>query len=82
MKALFYCYDQDPLGFCFLVQIRAFVIQSSLGQPNLNMKRKTKRILVVVVKRRASLFSRLRACLHGSRGPQVGEVTRLGGVKK
>ena len=23
-----------------------------------------------------------RACLHGSGGPQVGEVTRLGGVKK
>ena len=24
----------------------------------------------------------LRACLHGGGGPQVGEVTRLGGVKK
>ena len=24
----------------------------------------------------------VRACLHGSEGPQVGEVTRLGGVKK
>ena len=24
----------------------------------------------------------VRACLHGSAGPQVGEVTRLGGVKK
>ena len=24
----------------------------------------------------------LRACLHGGRGPQLGEVTRLGGVKK
>ena len=24
----------------------------------------------------------IRACLHGSGGPQVGEVTRLGGVKK
>ena len=23
-----------------------------------------------------------RACLHGSGGPQVGEVTRLGGVKR
>ena len=23
----------------------------------------------------------LRACLHGGGGPQVGEVTRLGGVK-
>ena len=25
--------------------------------------------------------SGLRACLHGGRGPQIGEVTRLGGVK-
>ena len=25
---------------------------------------------------------RKRACLHGGGGPQVGEVTRLGGVKK
>ena len=24
----------------------------------------------------------MRACLHGGGGPQVGEVTRLGGVKK
>ena len=28
------------------------------------------------------LVSQLRACLHGSGGPQVGETTRLGGVKK
>ena len=27
------------------------------------------------------LVSQLRACLHGSGGPQVGEITRLGGVK-
>ena len=26
--------------------------------------------------------SSLRACLHGGGGPQVGEVTRLGEVKK
>ena len=25
---------------------------------------------------------RLRACLHGGGGPQVGEVTRLGGVTR
>ena len=25
---------------------------------------------------------RLRACLHGDGGPQVGEVTRLGGVTR
>ena len=47
MMASFYYYDQDPSGFCFLVQIRAFVIQTSLGLSNLHMKRK---ILVVVVK--------------------------------
>ena len=46
----FYYYDQNSLGFCFLVQIRAFVIQTSLGLQNLNMKGKMKRILVVVVK--------------------------------
>ena len=26
------------------------------------------------------LLGRLRACFHGGGGPQVGEVTRLGGV--
>ena len=48
----FYYYDQNPSGFCFLVQIRAFVIQTSLGLQNLNMKGKTKRILFVLVKLR------------------------------
>ena len=32
------------------MQIRAFVIETSLGLPNENMKGKSKRILVVVVK--------------------------------
>ena len=36
----FYVYYQNPLGFCFLLQIRAFVIQISLGLPNLKMKEK------------------------------------------
>ena len=36
-------------GFCFLVQIRAFAIKTSPGLPNLNIKEKTKWILVVVV---------------------------------
>ena len=27
----FYFYDQNPSGFCFLLLIRAFVIQTSLG---------------------------------------------------
>ena len=45
-----FCYwDQNRSGFCFLVQISAFVILTSLGLPNLNMKGKTKRILVVLV---------------------------------
>ena len=41
---------KNPSGFCFLVQIKDFVIQTSMGLQNLNMKGKTKRILVVVVK--------------------------------
>ena len=27
-------YDQNPSGFCFLVKIRAFVFETSLGIPN------------------------------------------------
>ena len=50
MMTLFYYHDQNPSGFCFLVQIRSFVIETSLGLQNLNMK--MKRIVVVVVKRR------------------------------
>ena len=46
----FYYYDQNPSGFCFLVLVRAFVIQTSLGLQNLNMKGKMKRILVKVLK--------------------------------
>ena len=45
----FYYYDQNLSGFCFLVLIKALVIQTLLGLQNLNMKGKTKRILVVVV---------------------------------
>ena len=50
MMTSFYYYDQNPSGVCFLVQIKAFVIQTLLGLPNLSVKGKTKRILVVVVK--------------------------------
>ena len=49
MMTSFYSYDKNPSGLCFLVQIRAFVIETSLGLPNKNMKGKTKRILVVAV---------------------------------
>ena len=45
--ASFYYYDQSPLGFWFVVQIRTFLIKTSLGFPNLNMKGKTKSILAV-----------------------------------
>ena len=48
MMTSFYYYDQNPLGF-FLVQIRSSVINLA-GITNLNMKGKTKRIVVVVVK--------------------------------
>ena len=50
--ASFYYYDRNPSGYCFLVQITAFVNETSLGLPNLKMKGKTKWILVLVVKRR------------------------------
>ena len=32
----FYCYDKNPSGLCFLVQIRAVVIETSLGLQNKN----------------------------------------------
>ena len=41
--ASFYYYDQNPSGFCFLVQIRAFAIPTSLGLQNLNMKGKNEK---------------------------------------
>ena len=49
MKSFSY-YGQNPSGFSCLVQIAAFVIYTSMGLPILNMKGKTKRILVVEVK--------------------------------
>ena len=50
MTSIYYYDEQDLSGFRFLVLIRAFVIQTSLGLQNLNMKGKKKRILVEVVK--------------------------------
>ena len=35
-----------------------------------------------VLRELSQLRPSLRACLHGGGGPQVGEITRLGGVKK
>ena len=43
MMASFYYYDQNPSGFCFLVQIRALVILSSLGLPNFKSERKNEK---------------------------------------
>ena len=48
--ASFYYNYQNPSGFCFLMLIRAIVFCSPLGLQNINLKRKTKWILVVVVK--------------------------------
>ena len=48
--ASFYYNYQNPSGFCFLMQIRAILLCSPLELQNLNLKRKTKWILVVVVK--------------------------------
>jgi len=47
MMTSFYYFDHNPSEVCFLVQIR---IPNSNSLPNLNMKGKTKRILVIVVK--------------------------------
>ena len=38
----FYCCEHNPPGFGFLVKIEGFVIQSSVGLSDLNMKEKTK----------------------------------------
>ena len=39
-------------------------------------------IFLLTITRLYSHSSGIRACLHGRGGPQGGEVTRLGGVKK
>ena len=36
----FYYYDQNPSGFCFLVLIRAFVMQTSAGITKFTYERK------------------------------------------
>ena len=40
MASFYYYYYQIPSWFCFPVQIRAFAIETSLGLPNLNTKKK------------------------------------------
>ena len=42
MMASFYYYDQDPSGFCFLVQIRAFVINFT-GATKFKYEKKTEK---------------------------------------
>ena len=46
----FYYYDQSPSGFCFLVQIRAFVNLAGISNEIFKIERKKKRILVVVIR--------------------------------
>ena len=43
MMASFYYYDQDPSGFCFLVQIRAFVFFSLTGATKFKYEKKTQK---------------------------------------
>ena len=45
MMTSFYYYDQNPSGICFLVQIRAFVIETSLrtGITKLKYERKNEK---------------------------------------
>ena len=40
MMASLYYYEQNPSGFCFLVQIRAFVIQTLTGITKFKYERK------------------------------------------
>ena len=41
----------------------------------------TDRIEVITGLPKRTHIASIRACLHGGRGPQIGDVTRLGGVK-
>ena len=76
MTSFYYNYH-NPWVCCFLVQIKAFVLSSSVGLTNLNNKAKPKWILVVVVKYRhraiAILTNTIRAlaCKQALRGAQV-----------
>ena len=61
--ASFYYNYQNPSGFCVFMLIRAIVLCRPLGLQNLNLKRKTKWILVVVVKWRHHENGLLRASI-------------------
>ena len=39
MMTSFYYYDQNPSGVCFLVQIKTFVVQTSLRLPKIEYER-------------------------------------------
>ena len=56
----FYYYDQNLSGFCFLVLIRALVIQTSLGLQNLKMKGKTKNYISKQLSKQAIRQGKLR----------------------
>ena len=64
--ASFYYYDHNPSEYCSLAQIKDFCYLNPTGTTKFKYER----------------VKELRACLHGGGGPQVGEVTRLGGVTR
>ena len=43
MMLPFYYFDQDPSGFCFLVQIRAFVILNLTGGTKFTYEKKNEK---------------------------------------
>ena len=46
------------------------------------LKRELNKVICKLFNLSLPLLLQLRACLHGGGGPQVGEVTRLGGVTR
>ena len=72
----FYYYDQDPSRFRFLLLIKAFVIQTSLGLQNLKMKGKMKRILVVVVNDAIVKMAYLNFRVFTVRDTKIGMLSR------
>ena len=46
------------------------------------LKRELNKVICKLFNLSLPLLLQLRACLHGGEGPQVGEVTRLGGVTR
>ena len=68
---LHYDYPYSQVSYLFL-----FLLQDPIE------KRFIDRRLLCIHPASTAKQNRLRACLHGGGGPQVGEVTRLGGVTR